>query len=151
MTAPAAAADTFILCTVADTAYAVSSEHVQHMEMVEQVTPVPNAPPFIDGVVFSRGQVVPVVNLRARFGFPRVAPDLRARLVIVRAEGRVAGLVVDAAREFVRIPPSSIQPPPEHITGLSGRYLAGVATLGERLVLVLELQEILKAEHLMVD
>ena len=52
--------------------------------MVEQVTPVPNAPPFVDGVVFSRGQVVPAVNLRARFGFERVADDLRTRLLVVR-------------------------------------------------------------------
>lgn len=140
------AAGTFILFTVADASYAVSSEQVQHMEMVEHVTPVPNAPPFIDGVVFSRGQVVPVVNLRARFGFPRVAPDLRARLVIVRGDGRLAGLVVDAAREFVRIPASAIQPPPAGINGLSGRYLAGVATIGDRLVLVLELEELLKTD-----
>jgi purine-binding chemotaxis protein CheW len=140
------AAGTFILFTVADASYAVSSEQVQHMEMVGHVTPVPNAPPFIDGVVFSRGQVVPVVNLRARFGFPRVAPDLRARLVIVRGDGRLAGLVVDAAREFVRIPASAMQPPPEGISGLSGRYLAGVATIGDRLVLVLELEELLKTD-----
>jgi purine-binding chemotaxis protein CheW len=140
------AAGTFILFTVADASYAVSSELVQHMEMVEHVTPVPNAPSFIDGVVFSRGQVVPVVNLRARFGFPRVAPDLRARLVIVRGNGRLAGLVVDAAREFVRIPASAVQPPPEGISGLSGRYLAGVATIGDRLVLVLELEELLKTD-----
>ena len=146
MAATVEAAGTFILFTVADASYAVSSERVQHMEMVEHVTPVPNAPPFIDGVVFSRGQVVPVVNLRARFGFPRVAPDLRARLVIVRGDGRLAGLVVDAAREFVRIPASAIQPPPEGINGLSGRYLAGVATIGDRLILVLELEELLKTD-----
>lgn len=146
MAATVEAAGTFILFTVADASYALSSEQVQHMEMVEHVTPVPNAPPFIDGVVFSRGQVVPVVNLRARFGFPRVAPDLRARLVIVRGDGRLAGLVVDAAREFVRIPASAIQPPPEGISGLSGRYLAGVATIGDRLVLVLELEELLKTD-----
>ena len=59
------------------------------MEMVEHITRVPNAPPFVDGVVFSRGQVVPVVNLRARFGFERVADDLRTRLMVV-AGGRAA-------------------------------------------------------------
>ena len=53
------------------------------MEMVEHVTPVPNAPPFVDGVVFSRGRVVPAVNLRRRFGFDRVPYDLKTRLIVV--------------------------------------------------------------------
>ena len=57
------------------------------MEMIEDVTRVPNAPPFVDGVVFSRGQVVPVVNLRARFGFERAAFDLRSRLIVVQSGG----------------------------------------------------------------
>ena len=58
---------------------------------------MPNAAPFVDGVVFSRGQVVPALNLRARFGFERAAPDLRTRLLVVQSEGRSVGLVVDAA------------------------------------------------------
>ena len=59
----------YVLCELAGTAYAIPSHAVQRMEMIEHVTPVPNAPPFVDGVVFSRGRVVPVVNLRRRFGF----------------------------------------------------------------------------------
>src|SRR5512142_3428236 len=94
-------ADTFIVFTVAGTAYAVRSGDVQHMEMIEGVTRVPNAPPFVDGVVFSRGQVVPAVNLRARFGFERAPVDLRTRLIVVQSDGRSVGLLVDSAREFV--------------------------------------------------
>ncbi|HUP39882.1 MAG TPA: chemotaxis protein CheW, partial [Vicinamibacterales bacterium] len=75
--ADATAAETFIVLSVAGTTYAVRSHEVQHMEMVENVTRVPNAAPFVDGVVFSRGQVVPAVNLRARFGFERVPYDVR--------------------------------------------------------------------------
>ena len=71
--------------------------------MVEQVTPVPNAPPFVEGVVFSRGQVVPVINLRVRFGFERNGRDLRTRLLVVEAGGRDVGLLADEAREFVTI------------------------------------------------
>ena len=79
--------------------------------MVEQVTRVPNAPPFVDGVVFSRGQVVPALNLRARFGFERAPYDLRDAPAGRPRGGRSVGLVVDAAREFVAIPAASIQPP----------------------------------------
>jgi purine-binding chemotaxis protein CheW len=92
--------------------------------------------------VFSRGQVVPVVSLRARFVFPRVAHDLAARLLVVRAAGRVLGFTVDSAREFVRIPAERIEPPAETIAGLSGRYLEGIARLGDRIVLVLALGEV---------
>jgi purine-binding chemotaxis protein CheW len=143
----------YILFTVAGTTYALPSGEVRHMEMLEGVTRVPNAPTFIDGVVFSRGQVVPVVNLRARFGFERAAYDLRTRLVVVQAAGRVIGLVVDSAREFVNIPPESIQPPHEALAGMSGRYVEGVASLGDkRLVLTLDLSRILNfAESLPLD
>ena len=143
----------YILFTVAGTTYALPSGEVRHMEMLQEVTRVPNAPTFIDGVVFSRGQVVPVVNLRARFGFERAAYDLRTRLIVVQAASRVIGLVVDSAREFVNIPPESIQPPHEALAGMSGRYVEGVASLGDkRLVLTLDLSRILNfAESLPLD
>ena len=143
----------YILFSVSGTTYALPSQDVAHVEMVEEVTRVPNAPAFVDGVVFSRGQVVPVVNLRARFGFERAAYDLRTRLIVVQAASRVIGLVVDSAREFVNIPPESIQPPHEALAGMSGRYVEGVASLGDkRLVLTLDLSRILNfAESLPLD
>ena len=141
----------YILFTVAGTTYALPSGEVRHMEMIEDITRVPNAPAFIDGVVFSRGQVVPVVNLRARFGFERAAFDLRSRLIVVQSAGRMIGLVVDAAREFVRIPPDAIQPPNDALAGMSGRYVEGIASMGDRLILVLSLDRILNfAEALAV-
>ena len=141
----------YILFTVAGTTYALPSGEVRHMEMIEDITRVPNAPAFIDGVVFSRGQVVPVVNLRARFGFERAPFDLRSRLIVVQSASRLIGLVADAAREFVRIPPDVIQPPNDALAGMSGRYVDGIASIGDRLVLVLSLDRILNfAEALTV-
>lgn len=140
-----AVAHTYVLFNVAGTTYALPSGQVRHMEMVEQVTPVPNAPPFVEGVVFSRGQVVPVVNLRVRFGFERAARDLRSRLLVVESSGRTIGLLVDEAREFVSIPDASIQPPSDAIGGLSGNYVDGIATLGERIVLMLKLTHVIDA------
>ncbi len=137
----------FILFELAGTTYGLPSRIVQHMEMIEQVTPVPNAPPYVDGIVFSRGQVVPLVNLRARFGFERIPTDLRTRLIVVRSGARTVGLVVDSAREFVRIPAESIQPPPEGIDQAGAQYLAGIAVLGERLVLILDVELLLLKEN----
>jgi purine-binding chemotaxis protein CheW len=138
-----AGSGSYILFTVAGTTYALPSGEVRHMEMIDDITRVPNAPPFVDGVVFSRGQVVPVVNLRARFGFERAPFDLRSRLVVVQSESRLIGLVVDAAREFVAIPTDLIQPPNEALAGMSGRYVDGIASMGDRLILVLSLDRIL--------
>ena len=140
----ASARTTYILFIVAGTTYAVRSDQVLHMEMVEHVTPVPNAPVFVEGVVFSRGQVVPVMNLRARFGFERAAFDLRTRLLVVQHDARRVALLADEAREFVPIAEASIRPPNEAIGGLSGNYLEGVATLGERIVLILNIREVVE-------
>lgn len=141
----AAAAESYILFELAGTAYAVASRDVQRMEMVEHVTPVPNAPAFVEGVVFSRGKVVPAINLRRRFGFPATAFDLRTRLIVVAHADRSVGLIVDSAREFVAIPADAIQPPPEALAGTSGRYLKGVATVGDRVILVLDIGGVIDA------
>lgn len=135
-------AEPYILFELAGTTYGVPSRVVQQMEMIEHITPVPNAAVFVDGIVFSRGQVVPAINLRQRFGFPKAAYDLRTRLMVIRS-GRTVGLIVDAAREFVSIAAAAIQPPPDGIAGLSGKYLQGIAMLGERPVLILNVDEVL--------
>ena len=143
--------DSYILFELGESAYAIPSDAVQRMEMVEQITPVPNAPPYVDGIVFSRGRVVPAINLRRRFGFTPVAYDSRTRLIIVSLAERAVGLIVDAAREFVRIAPDSIQPPPDTLGPTSGDYLSGIATVGERVVLVLDISRILTSSELGSD
>lgn len=139
------ATESYVLFTLAGTAYAVSSRDVRRMEMVEHVTPVPNAPSFVDGVVFSRGKVVPAVNLRCRFGLDRANYDMKSRLIVVAHGDRLIGLIVDSAREFVTIPAEAIQPPPETMAGTSGHYLRGVADVGERVILILDVAGVLDA------
>jgi len=135
--------DHYIVFSIAGTAYALPSEQIAHVEMVEDVTRVPNAPGFVDGVVFSRGVVVPAINMRARFGFEREPHTTRTRLLVVHVEGRTVGLIVDAAREFQTIPAAAIKPPNDALTGMSGRYLRGIATIGERMILMLDLDNVL--------
>ena len=136
-------AEAFVLFELAGTTYGVRSRFVQQMEMVEHVTPVPNAAPAVEGVVLARGQVIPALNLRVRFGFERVPFDLRSRLMVVNKGGRTLGLIVDTAREFLRIPEAAVEPPPEAITGLSGKYLEGIATIKDRMILVLNLDAVI--------
>jgi purine-binding chemotaxis protein CheW len=136
-------AEPFVLFELAGTTYGVRSRFVQQMEMIDHITPVPNALPAVEGVVLARGQVIPALSLRVRFGFEKIPYDLRARLVVVSTGGRTIGLIVDTAREFVRIPAAAVEPPPEAITGLSGKYLEGIATIDGRMVLVLNLKEVI--------
>jgi purine-binding chemotaxis protein CheW len=143
MATVASGSDSYVLFELAGATYALRSDDVVQLEMVNAPTPVPNAPTYVDGVVSVRGQVIPAVSLRARFGFARAAHDLRSRLVVVRAVGRTVGLIVDSAREFASLPADAVRPLPEGIGGLSGRYLRGVAQQGDRLVLVVDVPELL--------
>lgn len=137
----------YILFHLAGTDYGIPSRLVKQMEMVEEMTPVPNAPAYVEGLIFIRGQVVPAINLRARFGFDRIPYDLTTRLIVVRSGERNVGLIVDSAREFVSLPEEDIQPPPDSISGLSGDYLKGIATMGERLILILDVDEVLTRQE----
>jgi len=147
MTQQEANTETYILFELAGTTYGICSKSVQQMEMIEHITPLPNAPPSVEGVVFTRGQVIPAINLRTRFGFEKAAYTARTRLIVTSHNGRVVGLIVDSAREFLAIPKDKIQPPPESIAGLSGKYLQGIVTLDDRIVLVVELDELVSIEQ----
>ena len=140
----------YIVFSLAGTSYAVPTSQVMHVEMVEGVTQVPNAPSDVDGVVFSRGTVVPAVNLRARFGFERTPYDVRTRLLVVAAGGSSVGLIVDGAREFQNIPAAAIVPPNESLADSTRRYLHGIATIAGRLILVLDLARLLEVPEAVV-
>ncbi|HBB31247.1 MAG TPA: chemotaxis protein CheW [Cyanobacteria bacterium UBA8803] len=137
----------FILFELAGTTYGLPAAVVQQMEMIEHITPVPNTHEFVEGVVFSRGQVIPVINLRVRFGFEKIAYDVRTRLIVIHIGNRSVGLITDTAREFVSIPSEMVQPPPEGISKLSSRYLTGIAMLGERMVVLIDAEEVLNFKN----
>lgn len=139
-------AEAFVLFELAGTTYAVRSAAVRQLEMIEHITPVPNAASTVEGVVFSRGQVIPAISLRARFGFPKAAYDIRTRLIVVGVQERVIGLIVDSAREFRNIPADAISPPPEGLAELSGPYLEAVANVDDNTILILDLAEVIKTE-----
>jgi purine-binding chemotaxis protein CheW len=134
----------YVLFELAGTTYGVKSSKVQQLEMVEKITPVPNADSTVEGVVFSRGQVIPAINLRTRFGFEKIPFDLRSRLLVVRVDERNIGLIVDSAREFKNIPEESIVPPPDGLAATSGNYLDAIANVGDNTILLLDLEEVVK-------
>jgi len=140
--------ESFILFELAGNTCGVRSQSVQSVEMVEHVTAVPNTVPYVEGITFTRGQVIPSINLRIRLGYPGVPADPRARMLVVRPKGRTAGILVDSVREFVSIPANAIQPPGRvddaGKCGLFDRFVEGVATTGNRVILILNLDEVLE-------
>jgi len=141
-------ADTYIIFELNGFAFGVRSSDVQHVEMLEHVTPVPNTAPAVDGVVFSRGQVFPALNLRVRFNLPRQNPTPATRLIFLKVRQRVVALIVDTAREFQRIPADAIRPIEETLVGIDGNYVEGVATLKGRSVLILNVGAVLTLEEI---
>lgn len=139
--------DTYIIFHLAGAAYGVNSEHVLHVDMLEHITPVPNTASSVDGVVFSRGQVIPALNLRARFGLERAASTATTRLIFIRLQQRTVALVVDSAREFRRILPEAIRPVEGNLHGIQGNYVKGVATVGDRGVLLIDVPAVLSPEE----
>lgn len=147
MTDRSTEAESYILFELAGTTYAVPSQLVKQMEMVERITPVPNAIACVEGVVFSRGQVIPAINLRLRFGFEKIPYDLRTRLIVIQTHDRTVGFIADTAREFITIPNDMIQLPPDAIADTREKYLVGIATVGDRIILILNVEELLNCTH----
>ncbi len=139
----------YILFRLAETTYAVPARQVAYVDMVEHITPVPHAPSFVEGVVYSRGEVLPVVNLRKRFGLPPIPLGLQHRLIVTRLEERTVALLVDEAREFANLDPESIMLPPDTVVTPGSAFLAGVTLLDDqRLVFVLDLERVLSPEEI---
>jgi len=142
-----ATGESYVLFELGEHLYGLPSRNVLHIDMLEHVTPVPDASPAIAGVVFSRGQVIPALNLRVRFGFSRKDNDLRTRIVFATIHGRTVGLIVDSAREFKSFSHDSLRPIDKTLTGLNDKYLTAVTSLNGRLVLILDLEAVLKVEE----
>lgn len=147
MTSSSTDTQAYIFFELAGTTYGIPSQSVQQMEMIDHITPVPNAALFVEGVVFSRGQVIPAINLRTRFGLQKVPYDLRTRLIVITTDHRTVGLIVDTAREFVTVSSQEIQPPPDGISGLSGKYLTGIVIREQRVILLINVNELLTAQE----
>jgi purine-binding chemotaxis protein CheW len=131
-----------VLMTVAGTRYVVPASSVLQMESYSESTPVPGAAPFVVGLVQIRGRVVPVVDLRSRFGLPRIEPSLDSRVVVVQLGERTVGLLADSAREVVRIAPEDFKPPPEVVAGQGAGFVDAVAEVDKKLVLRLALARV---------
>jgi purine-binding chemotaxis protein CheW len=128
---------------IGDEDFGVDILKVQEINRMLEVTRVPNAPTYIDGVINLRGKVIPIVNLRERFHMPRKERDKQTRIIIVELSGKTVGFLVDGVNEVLRIPKSVTEPPPSLTTGTETEYITGVGKLDDQLLLLLDLEKVL--------
>jgi len=121
---------------------------VQEINRMTEITTVPQAPEFVEGVINLRGKVIPIVDLRKRVDMDVKEYDKDTRIVVVNIEKNTVGLIVDSVSEVLRIPKSSVEPPPSMISGLDSDFMKGVAKLEDRLLLFLDLNKIMKVVQL---
>jgi purine-binding chemotaxis protein CheW len=120
---------------------------VQEINRMLDVTRVPNAPEFVDGVINLRGKVIPIINLRRRFGMHRIEHDKNTRIIVVELTENVVGFVVDAVQEVLRIPRSVTEPPPSLAGRVKAEYITAVGKLEDRLLILLDLEKILTVDE----
>jgi purine-binding chemotaxis protein CheW len=123
--------------------FAVDILLVQEINRMAEITPVPKALACVEGVINLRGKIIPVVNLRKRFGLECGQATGDERIVVVNVENRVLGLVVDSVSEVLRVPVNTIEPPPSLVAGIGSEYVKGVGKIDERLLILLDLAMVL--------
>lgn len=121
--------------------FAVDIGSVQEINRLTEITRIPNAPSHVQGVINLRGKITPVINLRAKLGFPAKPTDAQSRVIVVEVGGTVVGFVVDAVSEVIRIPKASIDTPP-NVPVCESAFVEGVGKLDNRLLILLDLQRI---------
>ena len=128
--------------------YGVPIAAVQEIVRVPEVTSVPDAPDFFEGVINLRGKIVPIVDLRKRLRLASSGRTKSSRVLVAENGGRVIGLLVDAVSEVRRLPADAVEPPPEIISAVGIEYITGVAKAGERLIIFLDIKKILSFEEM---
>ena len=132
-----------VVFSLAGTEYALPVDTVLQMETFSGATHVPGVPAYVAGIVTVRGLVVPVIDLRARFGLPPADMTLDTRIVVTESGSRVVALRVDSAREVLQLDLEKHQPAPAVVSERSSGFVRAVHALGPRLLLLVDLQKIL--------
>jgi purine-binding chemotaxis protein CheW len=143
---PEAASVLHVVFKVGNGEYLLPTETVVQIESFTGATIVPGAPAFVAGIVQIRGRVVPVVDMRLRFGQATAQPPLDSRIVVGQRGERLVGLLVDAAREVLKVQPSELKPPPRLLEDQSGGFIKAVAQVGPRLLMLIDFAKVIGEE-----
>lgn len=135
----------FVTFKVGNEEYGIDILKVQEINRVTDITPVPNSPQYIEGVINLRGKVIPVINLRRMFGLDTKNLDNNSRIIVVDV-GVVLGIIVDSVSEVLRVSSDVIDPPPSMSTTISSEYVRGIGKLNDRLLILIDIDKLLNEE-----
>ncbi len=129
----------FVTFTLGNNDYAVDILKVQEINRIKEITRMPNSPPYVEGVINLRGKVIPVINLRKKFGMAESENKEQSRIVIMDIQEITTGLVVDSVSEVLRIPSSVVEPAPQMASDINTEFIEGIAKQEERLIILLDI------------
>ena len=132
--------------------FGINIQQVQEINRVAEITRVPQTEHYVKGIINLRGKVIPIIDLRLKFGMPGRDYDHHTRIVVVDITGETVGLVVDSVSEVLRVPPDSFEEAPRLISGESkyseSEYIQSIAKLEDRLLIYLNLEKIISSSKL---
>ncbi len=128
--------------------YAIPIEYVIEIIGIQQITPLPEMPDFIKGVINLRGKIIPVIDIRLRFGMEERPYDDRTCIIVVRIEGTLVGLIVDSVREVLDIPNTCIEPPPKMHKKKEILFIQGLGKLNNSVKIILDIPKLVYSEEL---
>lgn len=128
--------------------FAIDILAVQEIIRMVNITKVPKSPPFVEGVINLRGNIIPVIDLRKRFGMETREYSKETRIIVVDIDGNTIGLIVDSVSEVLRLPAGTVEPPPSVVSNIESEYINGVGKLDDRLLILLNLNKILTVHEI---
>src|SRR5271154_2763071 len=131
--------------------YAIAITKIQEIILMKPITRIPQVPDFIEGLINLRGSVIPIVNLRKRFGLLSREVDDETRTIVVNIHDKTVGCIVDAVTQVMRINRDQIQPPPLSVLAVSHQYIAGLARLDDRLLIILDIERLFEDQNQVVS
>lgn len=136
----------FVICKIGESEYAVPADDVFQLETYTSATPVPGAPSYVVGLVQIRQKVIPLLDLRIRFGLKPVEPSLESRIIVLSLGQRLVGILVDSAREVQTISPERFREPPEIVAKQSTGFVKSIAQLKNRIIMLMDTQKLVSEE-----
>ena len=138
----------FLVFTLGDEEYGIDILKVQEIRGYDQVTRIANTPDFIKGVTNLRGVIVPIIDLRVKFAQQGVSYDENTVVIVLNFGQRVVGIVVDGVSDVLSLTAEQIRPAPEFAVTLATEYLTGLGALGERMLILVDIEKLLSSEEM---
>lgn len=139
----------FVIFTLGNEKYAVNIQHISSITKYTQVTKIPDAPVYLEGIINLRGDIIPIVNLKLRFGIPAGSTNERTRIIISHVNGKTLGFIVDEAFRVMKLSEADIELAPEIIKGPSAAFVQGIGKMDGEILVLLDLEKVLNQEEVL--